>query len=338
MQSERWQNCSEIFNGAVEQPPNQRAAFLAQGCNGDHALRRGVELLLKYHDEAGDFIQTPAFEVAPDLLADDPDALLGERLGSYRIDAVLGAGGMGIVYLAYDERLERKVALKLLPRLLVANDEQLQGLQREARTASALNHPNIVTIHEIGEIDSTHFIATEFIEGTTLRERMAKGPIPPDEALDITIQVASALCIAHRAGIVHRDIKPENIMLRPDGYVKVLDFGIAKLIQPELSTGVEPMTQHGLVIGTTRYMSPEQARGETVDVRSDLWSLGAVLYEMLAGRAPFDGKTPSDVMAAILLNHPEPLDQRVPLALQKVVERLRPAPQPSALPEDSCQS
>ncbi len=321
MQSERWQTCSDIFNAAVEQPLNRRAAFLAQGCNGDLALRRGVELLLKYHDEAGDFIQTPAFEVAPDLLVDDPDALLGERLGSYRIDAVLGAGGMGIVYLAYDERLERKVALKLLPRLLVANDEQLQGLQREARTASALNHPNIVTIHEIGEIDSTHFIATEFIEGTTLRERMAKGPIPPDEALDITIQVASALCIAHRVGIVHRDIKPENIMLRPDGYVKVLDFGIAKLMQPELSTGVEPMTQHGLVIGTTRYMSPEQARGETVDVRSDLWSLGAVLYEMLAGRAPFDGKTPSDVMAAILLNHPEPLDQRVPLALQKVVER-----------------
>ncbi|MEO7723718.1 MAG: protein kinase, partial [Chthoniobacterales bacterium] len=165
MQSERWQSCTEIFNLAVEQSPNERTAILAQSCNGDYALRRGVELLLKYHDEAGDFIQTPAFEVAPELLVDDSDALIGERLGAYRIDAVLGAGGMGVVYLAYDERLERKVALKLLPRLLVANDEQLQGLQREARTASALNHPNIVTIHEIGEVDSTHFIATEFIEG-----------------------------------------------------------------------------------------------------------------------------------------------------------------------------
>ncbi|MBA2434569.1 MAG: serine/threonine protein kinase [Chthoniobacterales bacterium] len=298
-----------------------------------------MELLLKYHDISGDFIQTPAFEVAPDLLAGDPDALIGQRLGAYRIDAVLGAGGMGVVYLAYDERLERKGALKLLPRSLVANEAQLQLLQREARTASALNHPNIVTIHEIGEVDSTHFIATEFIEGPTLRERMAKGSIAPDEALEIAIQVAGALCIAHRAGIVHRDIKPENIMLRPDGYVKVLDFGIAKLMQPNPSTSLELTARDGLIVGTTRYMSPEQARGETVDARSDLWSLGAVLYEMLADSPPFDGKTPSDVMASILLNAPEPPGQRAPPALQNVVEKsLRKDPAESACQEGGPQA
>ena len=233
MQSERWQSCTDLFNVAVEQPPDERAAFLERSCDGDEALRRKVELLLKYHDTSGDFIKSPAFEVAPELLADDPETLIGQHLGCYRVDAVAGVGGMGVVYLAWDERLGRKVALKLLPQSMVANEADLERLKREARTASALNHPNIVTIHEIGEVDSTHYVATEFIEGTTLRERMTKGPIPPNEAVDIAAQVASALCVAHRAGIVHRDIKPENIMLRPDGYVKVLDFGIAKLTQQE---------------------------------------------------------------------------------------------------------
>ena len=233
MQPERWQSCTDVFNVAVEQPPDERAAFLEQSCDGDEALRRKVELLLKYHDKSGDFIKSPAFEVAPELLAGDPETLVGQHLGCYRVDAVAGVGGMGVVYLAWDERLGRKVALKLLPQSMVANEADLGRLKREARTASALNHPNIVTIHDIGEVDSTHYVATEFIEGTTLRERMTKGPIPPNEAVDIAAQVASALCVAHRAGIVHRDIKPENIMLRPDGYVKVLDFGIAKLTQQE---------------------------------------------------------------------------------------------------------
>ncbi|MDQ3314026.1 MAG: tetratricopeptide repeat-containing serine/threonine-protein kinase, partial [Verrucomicrobiota bacterium] len=329
MQSKRWQSCTDIFDEAVEQPLNARAAFLERSCNGDEALRRKVELLLKYHDESGDFIESPAFVVAPELLVDDPDALIGQHLGSYRVDAVLGAGGMGVVYLAYDERLGRKVGLKLLPASLLAKEGRFERLKREARTASALNHPNIMTIHEVGEVDSTHYIATEFIEGTTLRERMNKSPIPPNEALDIVIQVATALCVAHRAGIVHRDIKPENVMLRPDGYVKVLDFGIAKFTQQETlvartSPGVPAATQQGLILGTTRYMSPEQARGQTVDARSDLWSLGVVLYEMLAGRPPFDGATPTDVIAAVLLKRPEPVEQRatiVPPALQRVVEK-----------------
>jgi TolB-like protein/Tfp pilus assembly protein PilF len=329
MDPERWQSCAEIFNVAVEQPPNERAPFLERSCNGDEALRRKVDLLLKYHDAAGDFIKSPAFEAAPELLLSDPEALIGQHLGCYRVEAVAGVGGMGVVYLACDERLGRKVALKLLPQSMVANEAALRRLEREARTASALNHPNIVTVHEIGEVNSTHYVATEFIEGTTLRERTTKGPIPPNEALDIAAQVASALCVAHRAGIVHRDIKPENIMLRPDGYVKVLDFGIAKLTQQEtLGTtpfvGTQLATQQSMFLGTTRYMSPEQAMAQQVDARSDIWSLGVVLYEMLAGRAPFEGETATDVIAAISESDPQPLKQRAPIiprALQSVVDR-----------------
>jgi eukaryotic-like serine/threonine-protein kinase len=329
MQSERWQNCTEIFNVAVERPPNERADFLDRICDGDEALRRKVELLLKYHDAAGDFIKSPAFEAAPELLVGDPKALIGQHLSCYRVDAVAGVGGMGVVYLAWDERLDRKVALKLLPQSMVANEAALARLKREARTASALNHPNIVTIHEIGEVDSTHYVATEFIEGTTLRERITKGPIPPDEAVDIAAQVASALCVAHRAGIVHRDIKPENIMLRPDRYVKVLDFGIAKLTQQETlgtTTVLRPQlaTQQSLAFGTTRYMSPEQAMAQQVDARSDLWSLGVVLYEMLAGRTPFQGETATDMIAAVFDRDPQPLKHRAPIvppALQSVVDR-----------------
>jgi serine/threonine protein kinase/tetratricopeptide (TPR) repeat protein len=329
MHPERWQRCTDIFNLAVERPPNERAAFLDRSCDGDEALRREVELLLKYHDASGDFIKSPVFEAAPELLVGDPEALIGQHLGCYRVEAVAGVGGMGVVYLAWDERLGRKVALKLLPQSMVANGAQLGRLKREARTASTLNHPNIVTIHDIGEVDSTHYVATEFIEGTTLRERMTKGPIPPNEAVDIAAQVASALCVAHRAGIVHRDIKPENIMLRPDGYVKVLDFGIAKLTQQETlgtTTGPCPQvaTQQSMVLGTTRYMSPEQAMAQQVDARSDLWSLGVVLYEMLAGRTPFEGETVTDVIAAIFDSDPQPLTYRAPIvppALQSVVDR-----------------
>jgi serine/threonine-protein kinase len=327
MHPERGQNCTDLFNVAVEQPPDERAAFLQRSCDGDEALRRKVELLLKYHDTSGDFIKSPAFKVAPELLAGDPEALIGQHLGCYRVDAVAGVGGMGVVYVAWDERLGRKVALKLLPQSMVAKEADLERLKREARTASALNHPNIVTIHDVGEVGSTHYVATEFIEGTTLRERMAKGPIPLNEAVDIAAQVTSALSVPHRAGIVHRDIKPENIMLRPDGYVKVLDFGIAKLTQQEtLATTTmlltQPATQRSMVLGTTRYMSPEQAMAQQVDARSDLWSLGVVLYEMLAGRTPFEGETATDVIAAIFDRDPQPLKDRAPIvppALQSVV-------------------
>ncbi len=226
---------------------------------------------------------------------------------------------MGEVYLAEDTRLHRNVALKLLPAEFTKDPERVRRFEQEARAASALNHPNIITIFEIGQLDDAHFIATEFVEGLTLRERLAQTALPLGEALDIAVQVAQALAAAHARGIIHRDIKPDNIMLRPDGYVKVLDFGLAKLTEREtrrggaqashLPTAVKAQTEPGIIMGTVRYMSPEQARGQRVDARSDVFSLGIVIYEMLTGSHPFTGATMTDVMAAILRADPQPLTQ-----------------------------
>ena len=236
------------------------------------------------------------------------------KIGRYEICSQLGAGGMGEVYLAHDTKLDRKVALKILPSNH-AGREPVRRFMQEARAASALNHPNILTIYEIDDIESAQFIATEFIEGQTLRARMKVAPVKPLEAIDVSIQVASALDAAHCVGIVHRDIKPENIMLRRDGIVKVLDFGIAKLSSPQtgpLTDGDAPTlalvnTQAGMILGTAQYMSPEQARGLEVDARTDIWSLGCVLYEMVAGRQPFLGATAMDVMTSILNREPDSL-------------------------------
>ena len=252
----------------------------------------------------------------------------GTNFGRYEIRSPIGAGGMGEVYLAHDAQLDRPVALKLLPSDVTQDEDRLRRFQQEARSTSALNHPNILTIFEIGESDGTHFIATEFIDGVTLRERLARGRMKPDEVLDVSIQVASALAAAHEAGIVHRDVKPENIMLRRDGYVKVLDFGLAKLTEQRASSSPNALTLAetgpGIVIGTVTYMSPEQARGLRVDERTDIFSFGVVLYEMLAGRAPFGGPTPSDVIVAILDREPQPLVIALPDALpemQRVVSK-----------------
>ena len=244
---------------------------------------------------------------------------------------MLGSGGMGEVYLAHDEKLDRKIALKLLPSEFTRNQDRLHRFQQEARAVSALNHPNIITIHEIGQADSRHFIATEFVDGETLRQRMKRGLLSLAESVDIGIQVCGALVAAHNAGIVHRDIKPENLMLRRDGYVKVLDFGLAKLIEPTFSVSdseaptarILPTTP-GLVMGTVKYMSPEQARGLEVDARSDIFSFGVVLYEMFAGHAPFEGKTASDLIAAILKEEPLSLTHYSPNApdeLQRILSR-----------------
>src|SRR6266567_4201821 len=312
MKAERWQQVNDLFQSAVERAPEERAAFLDEACHGDKGLCREVESLLASYERAENFIEAPAFEAAPELLTNDrAGALVGELIGHYRIESLIGVGGMGEVYLARDEQLGRKVALKLLPESLTANEAQLSRFKSEARSASALNHPNILTVYEIGTEGNRQFIATEFIEGITLRASLARGRMNLHAALEIAVQVASALAAAHEAGVVHRDIKPENIMLRPDGYAKVLDFGIAKLTEQRLTSddhAVETteglQTRPGLVLGTARYMSPEQARGQKVNARSDIWSLGVVLYEMVLGIPPFLGETPSDCIASILTKEP----------------------------------
>ena len=255
----------------------------------------------------------------------------GSTLGQYKIVAPLGAGGMGVVWLAEDARLGRKLALKVLPPEYTTDHDRITRFEQEARAASALNHPNIITIYEIGESDGIHFIATEFIDGRTVRHCLSLGPMQVQEALEITLQIAAALQAAHESGITHRDIKPENVMLRPDGYVKVLDFGLAKLtenpseiVDTEAATRIKASTDPGTVMGTANYMSPEQARGLRVDARSDIFSLGVLLYEMLTGRAPFDGPTTSDVLVAILTLNPAPLSQFIlspPVELERCLRK-----------------
>ena len=264
---------------------------------------------------------------------DEAAALKGRTIARYRLLSLVGAGGMGRVYLAEDTAPGRRVALKLLPAYFTSDKHQVRRFHQESRAASALNHPNILTVHEVGQADGMEFIATEYVEGETLREHLTRAPFGVREALDVAAQVADALLAAHAGGIVHRDIKPENVMLRTDGYVKVLDFGLAKLT--ENLSGLRPAgsgatagstvrTKPGVVMGTVQYMSPEQARGKDTDARTDIFSLGAVLYEMLAGRAPFAGETSADVIGALLHKEPQPLTELVPgtpAELQQVVSK-----------------
>jgi len=332
MKAERWKQVNDLFQSAVERAPAERAAFLDDACHGDESLRRELGSLLTSYERSENFIELPAFEVAPELVTSErANTLVGKLIGHYRIESLIGVGGMGEVYLARDERLGRKAALKLLPDSLTTDETQLSRFKNEARSASALNHPNILTVYEIGTEGNRQFIATEFIEGITLRVSIARGRINPHMALEIAVQVASALAAAHEAGVVHRDIKPENIMMRPDRYVKVLDFGIAKLTEQRLAsddhtveTTAPLQTRPGLVLGTARYMSPEQARGQKVDVRTDIWSLGVVFYEMVGGSPPFRGDTPSDCIASILTTEPPPLSgvlTDVPLKLESILQK-----------------
>ncbi|HEY5075107.1 MAG TPA: serine/threonine-protein kinase [Pyrinomonadaceae bacterium] len=311
MTPERWQQVEEVLQAALDRPRQERASFLNEACSGDDQLQREASSLIDAYDEAGDFIEQPAIAQDAHVLISSPElGNIGREIGPYQIIERLGGGGMGEVYLAEDARLDRLVALKVLPAYFVSDDSRLRRFQREARAASALNHPNILTIHEVGELEGVHFIATEFIDGQTIRELIARDELSLTDALDIVVQVASALSAAHAAGIVHRDIKPENIMRRGDGIVKILDFGIAKLLEQtpaESSAITRAQTETGVVLGTVGYMSPEQARGLAIDERTDIWSLGVVLYEMLVYRAPFSGATRMDTMVAILEREPAPL-------------------------------
>src|SRR5436190_5408791 len=326
----RFQTIEQIYREALAQQPDQISAFLDRACEGDPVLRRKVEALLSSRQRADGFIESSAVSLAAKFIQNGHgQSLVGYTIGHYKICESIGAGGMGEVYLATDTVAGRRAALKLLPLRFTGDAERLKRFEQEARAVVGLNHPNVVTVYEIGEQNSIHYIASELIEGETLRDRLARGPMQLSEALDVAIQVTSALAAAHQAGIVHRDIKPENIMLRPDGYVKVLDFGIAKLAEQELPATMprdEALllveTNLGSILGTVRYMSPEQACGGHVDKRTDIWSLGVVLYEMVTGHAPFTGDTPKEVMSAVLEREPPSLTKYIahaPAELQQII-------------------
>jgi serine/threonine protein kinase len=332
MTPERWKQVNGVFCSALEREPGQRVVFLAEACAGDDELRKEVDSLIRYHEQTGSFIDSPAFDVATQKLPEDQRELVeGRVLGHYKILSLLGAGGMGEVYLAQDSKLRRKVALKLLSVSFTKDDERVRRFEQEAHAASALNHPNILTVYDVDQVEGLHFIASEYIAGKTLRQHITEANLSLGEALDVAIQVAGALSAAHEQGIVHRDIKPENIMLRPDGYVKVLDFGLAKLTEKRTTAAstqspilAAVKTDTGAVMGTAHYMSPEQARGIAVDLRTDIFSLGIVIYEMVTGRVPFEGDTPSHVIVAILEKEPASLESHLPgspAELQRIVSK-----------------
>ena len=311
MTPERWQQIESVFHAALERQPEERAAFLDQACGSDVPLRKEVEALLETDAEQESAVGLIPSLVAADWISEGENKrLVGQVIGRHRVLAPLGSGGMGDVYLAEDSTLGRKVALKLLPAQFTRDPERLRRFAQEARSASALNHPNIITIYEIGQWEETQFIAMEYIEGETLREHMRKGRALLPEILEIGTQVAGALAAAHAAGIVHRDIKPANIMVRTDGYVKVLDFGLAKLTATVSAQA--DRTDLGRVMGTINYMSPEQALGQPLDHRTDIFSLGVVLYEIATGQRLFEGKSEAAIYDSILHKNPPAVREFAP--------------------------
>ena len=340
MEPERWQRLEHLYHAALALDESRRDAFLSDSCTGDESLRREVAALLACQSKAEEFLELPALDFVARQLAkeqvhssppgDDPNHLLGRTVSHYRVLSKLGGGGMGIIYLAEDSRLGRNVALKFLPPGS-RDPANLERLRREARAASALNHPNICTIYDIGEFEGEYFIVMEALEGQTLRDRIANASLPFDLFLEWGIHIADALETAHGKGIIHRDIKPSNIFITPRGQVKILDFGLAKRAhQPEsagestLSLRETHITSPGAAIGTVAYMSPEQARGEELDHRTDVFSLGCVLYEMATGRPPFGGATSAIIFAAILRSDPPApslLNPSLPLEVEQMIQK-----------------
>ena len=319
-------------------PENERNSFLHDACGEDQSLFREVKSLLRYGSTPQSVIDTPAIAIMAKAIAADEyqspaPSLDGKTISHYRIVGTIGRGGMGVVYKAEDLKLRRNVALKLLPQFLARDAQALRRFEREAQAASALNHPNICTVYEIGEAEGLHFIAIELLEGETLKERIARGALERSEILGIATEICDALGAAHSAGIIHRDIKPSNILLTRRGTAKLLDFGVAK----QLGTGLIEQTERfsalsmnldlhlttpGGVIGTIAYMSPEQASGQAIDMRSDLFSLGAVLYEMATGAPPFRAETSTAMLGAILSRQPLPptrINARVPFKLEEII-------------------
>ena len=334
MNNDGWRKVREVFDAALRQPSENRLNYARQACGDDQDLLREVESLLSSLDSSDSFMEKPAVVHVVDVIEPAGKGLQpGSRFGHYEIIRELGIGGMGRVYLAKDEKLDRRVAIKILNEEVSRRESSLQRFVREAKAASALNHPNILVIHEIGEADNTSYIVSEFIEGRTLREILVERSLDLTDVLDISIQVANALTAAHAIHLVHRDIKPENIMIRPDGYVKVLDFSLAKLVEKkqqsflglEVSTVRRNQTAKGVILGTVKYMSPEQAKGEPIDERTDIFSFGVVIYEMVAGRTPFAQDSMSETLANLINAEPQPLSRfavTVPDELNRIVSKM----------------
>ena len=314
MTPERWNQIDNLLQGVLERPFAERATLLAEACAGDEFLRQEVESLISFREMAESFLEVPALEAAADLLCDgQAESMEGLVIGRYRIEALIGRGGMGEVYLAEDTNLDIKVAIKFLPSYLEKDELAKKRLIREAKAAAQLDHPNICSIYEVAEKAGHSFIVMQYVVGETLASRIQRPPLAVGESLEVALQVADALVQAHSRGIIHRDIKPQNIMITQRGQVKVLDFGLAKLDAPGDGAAEAPtrslLSAPGVIIGTAPYMSPEQAKGSFVDARSDLFSLGVVLYECVTGRLPFAGDTPMETRGQVIHVHPPPPSQ-----------------------------
>ncbi len=331
MDPKRWREIERLCQAALEVEPGKREAYLKDACAGDESLLKEIESLLVHQSEAEGFLKDPAMEAAAKLLAREQENslardLIGRTIAHYCVIEKIGEGGMGEVFLADDTSLHRKVALKFLPSELQQDPVAHKRFLREAHSAASLDHPFICSIHEIGEHEGKDFIVMEYVDGDTLKDRLAQGPLPLEDALQITIEVSEALETAHGKGIVHRDIKPANIMLTKAGHAKVMDFGLAKQLIPvggieSQQETITALTSEGATVGTLAYMSPEQLRGQAVDGRSDIWALGVTLYEMAAGTRPFHGQSRVDLTSAILNQAPGPLPSQVPAELGAVIGR-----------------
>ena len=319
MERDRWELLVRLHSAALEREESQRSAFLRDACAGDEDLRRELESLLAYEKQGEAFLETPALEAAAQELAGDNTPLEpGTRLGPYEILAPIGAGGMGQVYRAHDPRLKRDVAIKVLPAGMALDHAHIARFEREARAASALNHPNIVAVYDLGLEGRTYWIATELVTGEPLKNLIERGPLSVRKTIEIATQIAGGLAAAHAAGVIHRDLKPGNIMVTREGRVKILDFGLAKR-RTEAGGVPEDLTHTGAVMGTAAYMSPEQVRGEAVDHRSDIFCLGLILHEMLSGKRTFSGESSVHVMHAILTQDTPELPAGVPAWLARIV-------------------
>ncbi|HJZ67116.1 MAG TPA: protein kinase, partial [Blastocatellia bacterium] len=337
LRPERWQKIDRLLQETMALSESRRAAFLDEACAGDSKSRHEVRSLISFHKKAASFLETPALESLREMFVVDPaEAMSGKVIGSFKIESHLGHGGMGTVYLAWHQKLDKRVAIKFLPPYLEADELAKRRLIREAKAAAQLDHPNICAIYDVAEHDEHLFIVMQYIEGETLADRIKRKPLDTVEAVDIAIQIADALVQAHSHGIVHRDIKPQNVMITSGGQVKVLDFGLAKMMQSveaelletQRDKGTEserlgPISVPGMILGTPAYMAPEQASGAPLDERCDLFSLGVVLYESIVGKAPFRGDTRHEVLFRVIDFDPPPpstLNSNVPPALDQLVD------------------